>query len=182
MIDPLILKSSAALRLLARPLLRIRYGCARMIPLFGMALVALLLPGCLTNPVEKSGGPGSVTVSNSNSAAIIAAAQRGFPQYGYSTTFGGEGNSGSFDKESNKVANVLWGSYGDPQTIRVKVKIVQIPGTNNYRISPKVYTVSNRGEAGFESKRALIGLWGSEFGPLLKKVADQASGANGGPE
>jgi hypothetical protein len=135
-----------------------------------------LLTGCLTQPVASSGGIGSVTVRNSNSGAIIAAAQNVFPQYGYTPAFGGDGiSSVSFDKNSNQLANILWGSYGDPQTIRVKVKIVPIPGTNDYRISPKVYTVSDRGEAGFESKRALIGLWGSEFGPLLKKVAAQAS-------
>lgn len=177
MIDSLILKSSAALRLLARLLLRIRYGCARMLPLSLTALACILLSGCLTTPVEKSGGIGSVTVSNSNPSAIIAAAQHVFPQYGYSPAFGGDGiSSVSFDKNSNQLANVLWGSYGDPQTIRVKVKIVPIPGTSDYRISPKVYTVSDRGEAGFESKRPLIGLWGSEFGPLLKKVAAEASG------
>jgi hypothetical protein len=166
MIDSMILKSSDSLRL-----------CRKLIPFFGIALLTLLLTGCLTTPVEKSGGIGSVTVSNSNPAAIIAAAQHVFPQYGYSPAFGGDGiSSVSFDKNSNQLANVLWGSYGDPQTIRVKVRIVPIPGTNDYRISPKVYTVSDRGEAGFESKRPLIGLWGSEFGPLLKKVAAQASG------
>ena len=120
---------------------------------------------------------GSVTVTNSNPGAIVAAAQSVFPEYGYSPTFGGDGvTSACFDKNSNRVANVLWGSYGDPQTLRVKMKIVQIPGTNDYRISPKVYTVSDAGEAGFESNRPLIGLWSSEFGPLLKKVSSQASG------
>lgn len=120
---------------------------------------------------------GSVTVTNSNPGAIVAAAQSVFPEYGYSPTFGGDGvTSACFDKNSNRVANVLWGSYGDPQTLRVKMKIVQIPRTNDYRISPKVYTVSDAGEAGFESNRPLIGLWSSEFGPLLKKVSSQASG------
>ena len=120
---------------------------------------------------------GSVTVTNSNPTAIVTAAQSVFPNYGYTPTFGGDGvTSACFDKNSNRVANVLWGSYGDPQTLRVKMKIVQIPGTNDYRISPKVYTVSDAGEAGFESNRPLIGLWSSEFGPLLKKVSSQASG------
>jgi len=141
-----------------------------------LSLFALLLAGCLTTPVSKSGGIGSVTVTNSNPSAIISAAQSVFPDYGYTPAFGNGINSVSFDKNSNKLANVLWGSYGDPQTIRVKVKIVQIPGTNDYRISPKVYTISNEGETGFQSKRPLMGLWNAEFGPLLKKVAAQASG------
>ena len=145
--------------------------------LCGILLFALLLAGCLTTPVSKSGGMGSVTVTNSNPSAIISAAQSVFPDYGYTPAFGNGINSVSFDKNSNKLANVLWGSYGDPQTIRVKVKIVQIPGTNDYRISPKVYTISNEGETGFQSKRPLMGLWNAEFGPLLKKVADQASGS-----
>lgn len=143
------------------------------------SLASLLFAGCLTQPVSSSGGLGSVTVKNSNPSAIISAAQDVFPNYGY-TPHGGNGvSSVSFDKDSNKMANVLWGSYDCPQTIRVKVRIVQIPGSNDYRISPQVYTVSDKGEAGFESKRALAGVWGAEFGPLLKKVASQAGGAGG---
>jgi hypothetical protein len=159
MIDFIILKYSTPLRL-----------C-------GITLFIILLAGCLTAPVEKSGGIGSVTVTNSNPSAIIAAAQSVFPNYGYSPAFDNDINSVSFDKNSNQLANVLWGSYGDPQTIRAKVIITPIPGTNNYRISPKVYTVSDAGVAGFQSKRPLIGLWNAEFGPLLKKVAAQSSGA-----
>lgn len=133
--------------------------------------------GCLTQPVSSSGGIGSITVKNSNPSAIIAAAQEVFPNYGYSAHGGNGVSSVSFDKDSNKLANVIWGSYDCPQTIRVKVKIVQVPGTSDYRISPRVYTVSDKGEAGFESKRPLTSLWSLEFGPLLKKVATQASGA-----
>lgn len=141
-------------------------------------LTTLVLTGCLTTPVSKSGGLGSVTVTNSNPSAIIAAAQSVFPNYGYSPTFGGDGvSSVCFEKNSNKITNILWGSYGNPQTLRVKVKIIPIPGTNNYRISPKVSTVSDAGDAGFESKHKLNGLWASQFGPLLKKVAAQSSGA-----
>ena len=149
----------------------------RFLPL--LLLATLLTSGCLTSPVTKSGGPGSVTVTNSNPTAIISAAQEVFPNYGYTPAFGNGVTSIAFDKNSNQLANVLWGSYGCPQTIRVKVKIVQIPGTNDYRISPKVYTVSDQGEAGFESKRALASLWGAEFGSLLKQVAKQASGQGG---
>jgi hypothetical protein len=142
------------------------------------AVATLLLAGCLVTPVSESGGMGSITVTNSNPGAIVAAAQSVFPEYGYSPTFGGDGvSSVCFDKNSNRVANVLWGSYGDPQTLRVNVKIVQIPGTNNYRIIPKVSTISDAGEVGFESKHKLSGLWDSQFGPLMKRVAAQASGA-----
>ncbi|MEI6376928.1 MAG: hypothetical protein WCO97_07010, partial [bacterium] len=119
------------------PLFSASLLCGRLIPLFGMTLIVSLLAGCLATPVSESGGMGSVTVTNSNPSAIIAAAQSIFLNYGYTPAFGNDINSVSFNKNSNQIANVLWGSYGDPQTIRVKVMIIQIPGTNDYRISPK---------------------------------------------
>jgi len=136
-----------------------------------------LVSGCLVSPVSKSGGPGSITVTNSNPAAIIAAAQAVFPQAGYQVGPANYPDSISFDKGSSRFANIMWGSYGDPQTIRVRVNISQIPGTNDYRLSPKVFSVSNAGEAGFDDPRPLMGLWSAEFGPLLKQVASQAGGA-----
>jgi hypothetical protein len=134
-----------------------------------------ILSGCLVSPVASSGGIGSVTVRNSSPPAIIAAAQQVFPSYGYTPSGGNGLTSVTFDKNSSKIANVLWGSYGDPQTLRVKVKIASIPGTTDYRICPVVYTVSDAGEAGFESKRALSGLWNGEFSPIMKKIAVQAA-------
>ena len=142
-----------------------------------LALLSLLLNGCLVTPVEKSGGMGSVTVTNSNPQEIVEAAQNVFSQYGYSFSGSHYPTSVSFDKGSDKFANVMWGSYGNPQTIRVKVSIIPIPRSNNYRLSPRVFTVSSAGEAGFESKRPLVGLWNSQFGPLLQRVSTQASGA-----
>jgi hypothetical protein len=141
--------------------------------------LALLLPlaGCLVTPVSESGGTGSVTVTNSNPDAIIAAAQSVFPNYGYTLHNAHAPTSVSFDQASNKVANVMWGSYGNPQTLRVKVQITRIPGTNNYRLAPKVYTVSDAGVAGFESKRPLVSLWNSQYESLFEQIATQASGA-----
>lgn len=144
-----------------------------------LVTLTLLLTGCLTTPVSQSGGMGSVTVTNSNPEAITAAAENVFPNYGYTCNRSGL-HSVSFDKNSNKFARVMWGSYGVTSTIRVKIKITPIPGTNDYKISPKIYTVSNEGMAGFESKRPLLGLWGAEFEPLLKQVAAQSAGA--GPQ
>ena len=135
------------------------------------------MSGCLVSPVSQSGGMGSVTVVNSNPNAIVAAAQAVFPQSGYQLSKSNYPVSISFDKASSQFANIMWGSYGNPQTIRVRVSINQIPGTNNYRLVPKVYSVSSAGEAGFEDKRPLMGLWSGQFGPLLKQVAEQAGGA-----
>jgi hypothetical protein len=122
---------------------------------------------------------GSVTVENSNPSAIVAAAQTVFPQSGYHLSGSNFPASISFDKPSNQFANVMWGSFGNPQTIRVRINMNQIPGTNNYRLVPRVFSVSSAGEAGFEDKRPLMGLWASQFGPLLRQVADQAGGAGG---
>ena len=147
------------------------------IALLALASLTLLVSGCLVAPVSQSGGLGSVTVTNSNPDAIIAAAQSVFPNYGYTLHGSHDLSSVSFDKDSNRFARVVWGSYGDPQTIRVKVSILPIPSSNSYRLALKVYTVSDAGVAGFESKRPLVGLWNSEFAPLLGQVAVQASGA-----
>ncbi|MEI6035390.1 MAG: hypothetical protein WCS65_14060 [Verrucomicrobiae bacterium] len=146
---------------------------------FLLAALGFLLSGCLASPVAKSGGLGSVTVTNSNPAAIVAAAQAVFPQAGYQVGPANFPDSVSFDKGSSRFANVMWGSYGDPQTIRVRVRISQLPGTNDYRLSPRVFSVSNAGESGFDDPRPLMGLWSGEFGPLLKQVAAQAGGAGG---
>jgi len=145
--------------------------------LLAVVALSLFLSGCLVSPVSQSGGMGSVTVVNSNPSAIVAAAQAVFPQSGYQLSKSNYPVSISFDKASNQFANIMWGSYGNPQTIRVRVSINQIPGTNNYRLVPKVYSVSSAGEAGFEDKRPLMGLWSSQFGPLLRQVAEQAGGA-----
>ena len=147
------------------------------ISLLAVVLLSVLVSGCLVSPVSQSGGMGSVTVVNSNPGAIVAAAQAVFPQSGYQLATSNFPYSISFDKASNRFANIMWGSYGNPQTIRVRVNINQIPGTNNYRLVPKVFSVSSAGEAGFEDQRPVMGLWSGEFGPLLKQVATQAGGA-----
>jgi hypothetical protein len=147
--------------------------------LFFLFPATFFLAGCLVTPVEKSGGIGSVTVKNSNPSAIISAAQSIFPNYGYTFHNARFPNSVSFDQPGNMTARILWGSYGQPQTLRVKVNISAIPGTSNYRISPKVYTVTSAGEAGFESKRPLLSLWNSQFSDIFQQISNQASGAGG---
>jgi hypothetical protein len=150
-----------------------------VLSLLSVAAFVCLVSGCLVSPVATSGGLGSVTVTNSNPAAISTAAQAVFAQSGYQIGPANFPDSISFDKGTNCFANVMWGSYGDPQTIRVRVNISQVPGTNDYRLSPKVFSVSDAGEAGFDDARPLMGLWSAEFGPLLKQVAAQAGGAGG---
>lgn len=141
---------------------------------------ALVLAGCLASPVAGAGGLGSNTAVNSNVDAVIAAAQSVFAQYGYATGPVNYPNSISFDKPAGGFGNVMWGNYGNPQTIRVRMRMVPVPGTGNIRLIPKVYSVSGAGEAGFDDQRPIMGLWSGEFGPILKKIAAQASGAGAG--
>ena len=137
-------------------------------------LTLILLAGCLVSPVASSGGLGSVTATNTNVEAVSAAAQNVFAQRGYTPSGSEYPDSISFDKPAGAFGNAMWGNYGNPQTIRVKLSMVPIPGTSNIRIVPRVYSVSGAGEAGFDSARPLMGLWDAEFGPMLKQIAAQA--------
>ena len=145
--------------------------------LTALAASVAILSGCLVSPVSNSGGIGSVTVKNSNPTAIVSAAQTVFSQSGYQLGPSNFPYSISFDKGSSRFANVMWGSFGNPQTIRARINISQVPGTNDYRLAPRVFSVSSAGEAGFEDSRPLMGVWSAEFGPLLRQVAAQAGGA-----
>ncbi|MEO8205782.1 MAG: hypothetical protein ABI615_06340 [Chthoniobacterales bacterium] len=150
--------------------------------LFPAVLLAttLLFAGCLLSPVAKSGGPGAITVMNSNPTAIIGAAQNIFPQYGYTLAGVSYPDSISFDKPAGSFDKALYGSYGVSTTLRVRVSLQQLQGTNNYRVSTRVLRVSDAGEAGFESSQKMLGLWSGQFAPLLKQVNTQAAGAGKG--
>jgi len=139
-----------------------------------LAVAVILLAGCLASPISSSGGIGAVTVKNTNVDSVMAAAQSVFAGRGYTLSGSNYPTSVSFDKPSGSFGNVMWGNYGNPQTIRVKVSMKPIPGTSNIRLEPRVYTVSGAGQAGFDSPRPLLGIWNAEFGPMLKQVAAQA--------
>ena len=148
--------------------------------LLAAVAVAFLFVGCLASPVSNSGGIGSTTAVNTNINAVIDAAQSVFAEYGYSVGPVNYPNSIAFDKKAGGFSNAMWGSYGNPQTIRVRVSMLAVPGTTNIRLVPKVYSVSSAGESGFEDQRPIMGLWKGEFGPILKKIATQAGGAGPG--
>jgi hypothetical protein len=38
----------------------------------------------------------------------------------------------------------MWGSYGAPQSIRVKIQMVAIPMTSDIRLVPRVYSVTDQ--------------------------------------
>lgn len=132
------------------------------------------LVGCLSSPISSSGGIGAVTVHDTNADAVTAAAQDVFATRGYTLSGVDYPNSISFDKPAGGFGNVMWGSYGNPQTIRVRLALVPIPGTDNIRLKPQVFSVSDAGEAGFDNARPLFGIWNAEFGPILKDIARKA--------
>jgi hypothetical protein len=137
-------------------------------------LAVLFLAGCLSSPISSSGGIGAVTVKNTSVDRVISAAQTVFAGRGYTLSDSEYPESISFDKPAGSFGNAMWGSYGNPQTIRVKLAMVPIPMTSDIRLEPRVYSVGDAGEAGFDSERPLIGLWNAEFGPMLKQVASLA--------
>ena len=146
----------------------------RFISLAVILVSSWCLSGCLSSPVSSSGGIGAVTVRDTNADAVTAAARDVFSSRGYTLSGVDYPNSISFDKPAGGFGNVMWGSYGNPQTIRVRLVMVPVSGTDNIRLEPKVFSVSDAGEAGFDHARPLIGLWNAEFGPMLKDIARKA--------
>jgi len=142
--------------------------------------LALIVAGCLATPVERTGGMGSVTATNTNLQAVAAAAQSIFPNYGYTQGPANFPDWIAFDKRAGLFGQAMWGSYGEPQTLRVRVTMRQVPGSGDIRLVPSVFTVTSAGEAGFEDARPLMGLWSGEFGPILRQISAQASGAGPG--
>ncbi len=137
-------------------------------------LAVLFLAGCLSSPIASSGGIAAVTVKNTSVHRVISAAQTVFSGRGYALSDSDYPDSISFIKPAGSFGNAMWGSYGNPQTIRVKIVLVPIPMTSDIRLEPRVYSVGDAGEAGFESERPLIGLWNAEFGSMLKQIASLA--------
>ncbi len=144
-----------------------------------LALVGVFLSGCLTTPVSRSGGAGAHTVMNSNPAAIVSAAQSVFANSGYTSGPSNFPDSISFDKPGGAFGQLMWGSYDQSTTVRARMNMDAIPGTNNYRLSVKVFAVNDAGDPGFEEGRPLLGGWQLQFDPLLTKIAQQAGGAGG---
>jgi hypothetical protein len=139
--------------------------------------IAVFVAGCLTAPVSESGGPGAVTAQNTNVTAITTAAQTVFAQSGYTPGPANYPTWIAFDKPAGRFGNILWNSYGQTTTIRVRLLMTELASTSNYRLSVRVYRVSNAGETGFEDTTRMAGLWQDEFEPLLKKIAAKAGGA-----
>jgi hypothetical protein len=142
----------------------------------GACALAILFLGCLAQPVQKSGGPGSIVIQNTNANAIIAAANNVFPQYGYTSGPMSYPEWISFYKPSGTMGKILYGSYGTTTGIGVKLEMVSLGG-GTYQVRTSVYRVSDAGQAGFQDQRKMIGGWAGQFKPLLQQIQSQAAGA-----
>jgi len=148
-----------------------------LLPFSACAFALLLLSGCLTTPSGAGGGMNSVLVSNTNVNAIIAAANDVFPLYGYTSSTMSYPDSASFDKPAGAFGKLLYGSYGTTTSMRAKLVMTPVPGTNNFQLTIRVSRVTNAGQAGFEDSRKMLGLWSGEFMPLMRKISAEAGGA-----
>lgn len=147
--------------------------------LVGSLGLVFLLAGCLASPVERSGGPGSITVPNTNPHAIFHAAQPVFASYGFTSVRGAFPRSISFERPAGRVGSFAFGGPMQTTSFRVRVDMVQIPGTNDFRLRTQVDRVNNANVAGFESSTQMLRLWSSQFNSILRKI--KAEAANAGP-
>ena len=150
----------------------------RLVPLTSFCAF-LLLAGCITTPVAESGGRNAVTIPNTNAAAIASAARSVFARYGYSPGPGNFPSSISFDRPAGKFGHLMFGSYGRSTTFRVRLQILPLPGTNDFRIVPRVSRVGNARIAGFEDEVPMTTFWSKQFRPILRDI--QAAAADAGP-
>lgn len=146
------------------------------LPCTALAMI-LLLGGCMTTPVAQSGGRNAVTVPNSNPSAIAAAARTVFARYGYAPGPGNFPASISFDRPAGNFGHLMFGSYGRSTTFRVRLQIIPLPGTQDFRLVPRVSRVGNARMAGFEDEVPMTSFWSGQFRPILRDIKTAAADA-----
>ncbi|MBE2181085.1 MAG: hypothetical protein IAE97_11505 [Chthoniobacterales bacterium] len=144
-------------------------------------LVCLLLSGCLVSPVERSGGPGSITIPNTNIRAVADASRKAFARYGYRPAPSNMPHWIAFERPAGRTGEIMFGGWMHGGTaIRVRLNLVPIPGTSDIRIMPSVRRVSNAGRPGFERETTMaLRSWAAQLRPVLQDVQSRA--ANAGP-
>lgn len=74
----------------------------------------------------------------------------------------------------------MFGSYGRTTTFRVRLQMIPVPGTNDFRLIPTASRVSNARMAGFESEVGMTGFWASQFRPIMRAIRAEAANARSG--
>lgn len=147
------------------------------LPPTALVAAAFILNGCLATPVERSGGPGSVTIENTHPSAILAAARRVFAERGYSTGPGQFPQHISFQRPAGRTGELFFGSFNRETLIRVRLDLRPIPGTRNFRVEPQVFRVSTSGRVSSERDTRMLRSWSAQFGPMLRQIRDEAANA-----
>lgn len=145
-----------------------------------LGVSCFLLAGCLASPVERSGGPGSRTIANTNPQAIAAASRDVFAAHGFRPSPSNMPHWIAFERPAGRTGEVMFGGWHGNTAIRVRLALVPIPGTHDIRVMPSVRRVSNAGRAGFERETGMaLRSWATQLRPLLREVESRA--ANAGP-
>jgi len=142
-------------------------------------VVGFLFHGCLAVPVERTGGPGSVTIPNTNVYALTAASRNAFARRGYHP---GPGNFPEwivFQGSTGQMAQVPLGGGTRPTTLRVQLQMVPLPGSNDYRLIPSIFRVDPAGQATVESDAQMLRALNSQFRPIMRDIKREAG--NQGP-
>lgn len=148
----------------------------RPLALLAVLAAPFLLGGCLTAPVARSGGPGSITVPNTTPDAIRTAALAVFPRYGYSAARSNFPQSLTFDRPAGRTGELMFGGPGQSTSMRARLQLLPIAGTNDIRITTQVLRVTNADRPGFERETPmLLRSWASQFNAILRDIRDQAA-------
>lgn len=144
-----------------------------------MLLAVLLFTGCLASPVAKSGGPGSVTIKNTSTPAIHAAAREVLAAYGYRPAASGAFDTIAFERPAGATGRLFFGSYGQTTSMRLNLQVIPLPNNGDFRVIPRVSRVNNAGLAGFEDETKMLRVWSGQFSRILREIQKQAENSNG---
>lgn len=142
-----------------------------------LAVAVLALAGCLASPVERSGGPGSVTIPDTNPSAIRAAAVRAFARYGYEPGPSGFPRWITFQRPAGRTGNAAFGGPFGDAAIRVRLDLAPVPGTRDIRVMPAVYRVTNASRSRFERETPMSRMWSGQFRSALQEIKRTSAGA-----
>jgi hypothetical protein len=149
----------------------------RIVQALLLFLVAASLTGCLVSPVENSGGPGATTVKNSNPTAIFAAARQVFARYEYRPGPSNFPNLMTFDRAAGTAGELAFGSPMRSTDFRVQIQVLRIPGSNDFRLIPRVSRVNSAGRPGFERETQMLRTWSHQLRPLMREIRNLAQNA-----
>lgn len=162
--------------------MKILLGIGRCVGAGILALGLVGLAGCLATPVERTGGPGSITIPNTNTVAVATAAREVFPRYGFSTGPSGLPNWISFQRPVGRTGQLAFGGFHGQTVIRARLTLLPIAGTNDIRVIPRVSNVRSAGVPGFEDETPMIfRSWATQLRPILREIHDRAANAAATP-